>query len=137
MVITEPNKFVAEVHDRLPVILEAKDFEHWGRGDVKDAALMKPAGEGVLQKWAVSRGNEALARGFTVHQQFVCVHCDAEQTMGEPNVLYESGMCEECGKVTNLRERDCPLWVRRRCLEHLGSTERKRRDRDVDGDADQ
>jgi putative SOS response-associated peptidase YedK len=29
MVITEPNKFVAEVHDRMPVILEAKDFEPW------------------------------------------------------------------------------------------------------------
>jgi putative SOS response-associated peptidase YedK len=46
MVITEPNKFVAEFHDRMPVILEAKDFEQWERGDVKDAAaLMKPAGE--------------------------------------------------------------------------------------------
>jgi putative SOS response-associated peptidase YedK len=44
MVITEPNKFVAEVHDRMPVILEANDFEQWERGDVKDAAaLMKPA----------------------------------------------------------------------------------------------
>jgi hypothetical protein len=28
MVITEPNKVVAEVHDRMPVILEPKDFEH-------------------------------------------------------------------------------------------------------------
>jgi putative SOS response-associated peptidase YedK len=44
MVITEPNKFVAEVHDRMPVILEAKDFERWEHGDPKDAAaLMKPA----------------------------------------------------------------------------------------------
>jgi putative SOS response-associated peptidase YedK len=44
MVITEPNKFVAEVHDRVPVILEAKDFERWEHGDPKDAAaLMKPA----------------------------------------------------------------------------------------------
>jgi putative SOS response-associated peptidase YedK len=29
---------VAEVPDRMPVILEAKDFEQWERGDVKDAA---------------------------------------------------------------------------------------------------
>src|SRR6202158_3316770 len=44
MVITEPNKFVAEVHDRMPVILEAKDFEQWEKGDAMDAAnLMKPA----------------------------------------------------------------------------------------------
>jgi putative SOS response-associated peptidase YedK len=27
MVITEPNKLAAVVHDRMPVILEAKDFE--------------------------------------------------------------------------------------------------------------
>ena len=56
MVITEPNKVAAEVHDRMPVILEAKDFEQWERGDVKDAAaLMEPAAEDVLQKWPVSK----------------------------------------------------------------------------------
>ncbi len=56
MVITEPNKFVAEVHDRMPVVLEAKDFEQWERGDVNDAAaLMKPGGEDLLQKWPVSK----------------------------------------------------------------------------------
>jgi putative SOS response-associated peptidase YedK len=56
MVITEPNQFVAEVHDRMPVILEATDFEQWEHGDTKDAAvLMRPAGEEVLQKWPVSK----------------------------------------------------------------------------------
>jgi len=55
MVITEPNKFVAEVHDRMPVILERKDFKQWERGNANDAAaLMKPADEDVLQKWPVS-----------------------------------------------------------------------------------
>ena len=30
----------------MPVILEAKDFEQWEKGNVKDAAaLMEPAGE--------------------------------------------------------------------------------------------
>jgi putative SOS response-associated peptidase YedK len=56
MVITEPNKFVAEVHDRMPVILETKDFEQWEHADPTDAAaLMKPAAEGVLEKWPVSK----------------------------------------------------------------------------------
>ena len=56
MVITEPNKSVAEVHDRMPVVFEAKDFEQWEHSDVKDAAaLMEPAGEDVLQKWPVSK----------------------------------------------------------------------------------
>ena len=31
MIITEPNAFVAEVHDRMPVILAEKDFEPWLR----------------------------------------------------------------------------------------------------------
>jgi putative SOS response-associated peptidase YedK len=40
----------------MPVILESKDFEQWERGDLRDAAaLMKPAGEKVLQKWPVSK----------------------------------------------------------------------------------
>ena len=55
MVITEANKFVSEVHGRMPVILDPKDFEQWERGSVNDAAaLMKPAPEDVLQKWPVS-----------------------------------------------------------------------------------
>ena len=65
MVITEPNELAADVHDRMPVILEAKDFEQWEHGDPKDAAaLMKPAGETVLQKWPVSkRVNSSRADG--------------------------------------------------------------------------
>lgn len=56
MVITEANSFVSEVHDRMPVILEPKDFDQWERGDLKDAAaLMKPAPENLLQKWPVSK----------------------------------------------------------------------------------
>ena len=32
MIITEPNKFVAEVHDRMPVLLAEKDYEPWLSG---------------------------------------------------------------------------------------------------------
>jgi putative SOS response-associated peptidase YedK len=32
MIITEPNEFVAEVHDRMPVLLAEKDFEPWLSG---------------------------------------------------------------------------------------------------------
>jgi len=56
MVITEPNRFVAEVHDRMPVLLEAKDFEQWERGTVEEAAsLMKSAHEELLDKRPVSK----------------------------------------------------------------------------------
>jgi putative SOS response-associated peptidase YedK len=56
MIITNANKFVARIHDRMPVILESKDFEQWERGDAKDAAaLMKPASDDVLDMRPVSR----------------------------------------------------------------------------------
>jgi putative SOS response-associated peptidase YedK len=53
MVITQPNDFVAEVHDRMPVVLEARDFASW----LNDGgpALLKPAANDVLQRWPVSR----------------------------------------------------------------------------------
>jgi hypothetical protein len=42
---------MSNVHNRMPVILEAKDFQQWERGNVKDAAaLMKPASEDVLHE---------------------------------------------------------------------------------------
>ena len=45
----------------MPVILEAKDFERWERGDVKDAAaLMKPADENVLQTELRNRATLAI-----------------------------------------------------------------------------
>jgi putative SOS response-associated peptidase YedK len=56
MVITAPNDIVAEVHDRMPVVLEEKDFETWltGNGD-EVRALMRPAPNGALRRWPVSK----------------------------------------------------------------------------------
>ena len=53
MLITEPNDFVAEVHDRMPVVLEAKDFTPWLNDG--GAGLLMPAANDVLQRWPVSR----------------------------------------------------------------------------------
>ena len=57
MVITEPNKLVAEVHDRMPVILERDQFDIWMRTtDVREAATMlKPAADDVLVRRPVSK----------------------------------------------------------------------------------
>jgi putative SOS response-associated peptidase YedK len=53
-VITDANEFVAEVHDRMPVVLEPYQFEPWlsGRTGVE---LLKPAANDVLQRWPVSK----------------------------------------------------------------------------------
>jgi putative SOS response-associated peptidase YedK len=51
MIITDPNNFVAEVHDRMPVLLTEKDFEPWLSG----SAGLNPAAEDLLQRWSVSK----------------------------------------------------------------------------------
>ena len=56
MVITDANKFVTDIHDRMPVILEARDFDQWECGSAEEAAaLMKPAAEDLLDKRPVSQ----------------------------------------------------------------------------------
>jgi len=54
MIITEPNAFVAEVHDRMPVLLQPEQFDHWLSGDMTVEEL-KPAPNDYLQRWMVSK----------------------------------------------------------------------------------
>jgi putative SOS response-associated peptidase YedK len=54
MIITEPNKFVAEVHDRMPVLLTEKQFDPWLGGEA-GIEYLKPAPNDFLQKWPVSK----------------------------------------------------------------------------------
>jgi putative SOS response-associated peptidase YedK len=54
MIITEPNKFVAEVHDRMPVLLAEQQFDPWLSGEAGVESL-KPAPNDFLQKWPVSK----------------------------------------------------------------------------------
>ena len=49
-----PNEFVAEVHDRMPVLLKPDQFEHWLGGDMGVDEL-KPVDNDYLQRWAVSK----------------------------------------------------------------------------------
>lgn len=54
MIITEPNGFVAEVHDRMPVLLAEKQFEPWLNGEA-GMEYLKPAPNDFLQRWPVSK----------------------------------------------------------------------------------
>ncbi len=61
MIITEPNAFVAEVHDRVLALLAEKDFEPWLSGEA-GAELLKPAADDLLQRWpAPKRVNSSKA----------------------------------------------------------------------------
>jgi putative SOS response-associated peptidase YedK len=54
---TEANIATAAVHDRMPVILEPKDFEAWLNcdevGAAEAAALLRPAGDDILEFYEI------------------------------------------------------------------------------------
>jgi putative SOS response-associated peptidase YedK len=54
MIITGPNDFVAEVHDRMPVLLQPDQFDRWLSGSMTVEEL-RPAQNDYLQRWAVSK----------------------------------------------------------------------------------
>jgi putative SOS response-associated peptidase YedK len=54
MIITAANDFVGKVHDRMPVLLQPKDFDRWLTGNA-GTELFRPAANDYLQAWPVSR----------------------------------------------------------------------------------
>jgi hypothetical protein len=54
MIVTDANDFVAEVHDRMPVILEPDQHEPWLMGNA-GVDMLKPAADHTLQRWPVSK----------------------------------------------------------------------------------
>src|SRR5215472_17609267 len=53
---TTPNAEMAELHDRMPVILEQRDWLLWlGEVAGDHAAPMRPAADGLLRVWPVDR----------------------------------------------------------------------------------
>ena len=47
--------------------------------------------------------NDAIQHGAVCFQKFTCSHCNARQTMDVPNTLYTRGKCEECSKITQIK----------------------------------
>jgi putative SOS response-associated peptidase YedK len=86
MIIGEPSKFVAKVHNRMPVILEPTQFESWLSGEA-GLELLKPAGEKALKKHPVSK---RLGRSRT---------SDADETLIEKMVLPASNSPSVSGSV--------------------------------------
>jgi putative SOS response-associated peptidase YedK len=54
MIITEPNDFAAEVHDRMPVLLTPDQFAPWLNHEA-GTEYLKPAPNDYLQRWPVSK----------------------------------------------------------------------------------
>jgi putative SOS response-associated peptidase YedK len=54
MIVTDPNDFAAEIHDRMPAFLAEQQFAPWLSGEV-GAEYLKPAPNDYLQRWPVSK----------------------------------------------------------------------------------
>ena len=46
-------------------------------------------------------------RNCDVYQKFTCVGCGQRLTMEEPNRFYETGTCDKCPAVTDIRKMGC------------------------------
>ncbi len=56
IITTAANATMRALHDRMPMIVEEADWPIWlGEGEGDPAALLRPAAEGVLRLWPVSR----------------------------------------------------------------------------------
>ena len=54
MIVTGANKFVCDVHDRMPVLLLPDQFTPWLSGTA-GVEILKPAANDVLKRWPVSK----------------------------------------------------------------------------------
>jgi putative SOS response-associated peptidase YedK len=54
LIVTAANEFASRIHDRMPVFLKPENFGAWLDGSA-GPELLKPAGEGLLQVWPVSK----------------------------------------------------------------------------------
>jgi putative SOS response-associated peptidase YedK len=54
MIVTDANDLASKMHDRMPVLLQPKDFENWLTGKA-GIELFRPAANDYLQVWPVSR----------------------------------------------------------------------------------
>jgi putative SOS response-associated peptidase YedK len=54
IIITNANELAGKIHDRMPVLLQPKDFDKWLAGTAGTESL-RPAPNDYLQVWPVSR----------------------------------------------------------------------------------
>jgi len=53
IIVSGASAWMTPYHDRMPVLLEPKDFDAWLHGDLGAEAL-RPAPEAALREWPVS-----------------------------------------------------------------------------------
>jgi putative SOS response-associated peptidase YedK len=53
IIVSEASAWMKPYHDRMPVLLEPKDFDSWLNGSA-DPGLLKPAQDSALREWEIS-----------------------------------------------------------------------------------
>ena len=48
-----------------------------------------------------------ITKGHWVCQKFTCTSCGQRLTIGEANVFYTHGTCDQCGAVTDIKATGC------------------------------
>jgi len=66
-ITTDANAVMADIHDRMPVIVEQQDWPLW-LGEIKGDpwTLLRPAGDDVLRVWPVSRAVNSPRHNWAV-----------------------------------------------------------------------
>ncbi len=54
MIVSGASEWMTQYHDRMPILLEPKDFDRWLDGSMKKDEL-RPAAEEALREWRVSK----------------------------------------------------------------------------------
>ena len=54
MIVTNANDLARKIHDRMPVLLQPKDFDSWLAGTA-GTEVLRPAANDYLQAWPVSK----------------------------------------------------------------------------------
>ena len=71
MIVTEPNDFAADIHDRMPVFLTEEQFAPWLSR--RPGRILKPAPNDFLQRWPVwKRVNSSKADADDATLDFDC-----------------------------------------------------------------
>jgi putative SOS response-associated peptidase YedK len=54
VITTEANELVAEIHDRMPVILRPGDYDRWLGSEPDPRALLRPFPAELMRMWPIS-----------------------------------------------------------------------------------
>lgn len=55
----------------------------------------------------VRKAQTYINKGAKVYQKFTCANCGQRLTMDVPNTFYETGDCDKCGHVTDIKADGC------------------------------